>query len=31
MLTVNDWKYTHGAIMTISQIAEYIEDDDQID
>lgn len=30
MLTVNDWKYTHGAIMTISQIAEYIEDDDQI-
>ena len=31
MLTVNDWKYTHGAIMTISQIAEYIDDENQID
>jgi hypothetical protein len=30
MLTINDWKYTHGAIMAISQIAEYIEDDAQI-
>ncbi len=31
MLTINDWKYTHGAIMTISQIAEYIDDENQID
>jgi hypothetical protein len=24
---MNNWKYTHAAIMTISQIGEYLEDD----
>ena len=29
-LQQNNWKFTHAAIMTISQIAEYIEEDSQI-
>lgn len=28
MLATQNWKYTHAAIMTISQIAEYIDDDE---
>lgn len=31
MLSTNNWKYIHAAIMTISQIAEYIGEDDEND
>lgn len=27
MFDMNNWKYTHAAIMTISQIGEYLDDD----
>lgn len=31
MLSTNNWKYIHAAIMTLSQIAEYIGEDDEDD
>lgn len=27
MFDMNNWKYTHAAVMTISQIGEYLEDE----
>ncbi len=29
MLAANNWKYTHAAIMSISQIAEYIGEEEE--
>lgn len=27
MFDMNNWKYTHAAVMTISQIGEYLDDE----